>query len=30
MDEIVERVENSFIYIYNKFDILDKKEIIIK
>ena len=25
MDEIVERVENNFIYIYNKFDILDKK-----
>ena len=25
MDEIVERVENNFIYIYNKFDISDKK-----
>ena len=25
MDEIVERVENYFINIYNKFDILDKK-----
>ena len=25
MDEIVERVENNFIDIYNKFDILDKK-----
>ena len=25
MDEIVERVENNFINIYNKFDILDKK-----
>ena len=25
MDEIVERVENDFINIYNKFDILDKK-----
>ena len=24
MDEIVERVENNFINIYNKFDILDK------
>ena len=29
MDEIVERVENNFINIYNKFDILDKKIIII-
>ena len=29
MDEIVERVENNFINIYNKFDILDKKLIII-
>ena len=29
MDEIVERVENNFINIYNKFDILDKKYIII-
>ena len=25
MDDIVERVENNFINIYNKFDILDKK-----
>ena len=25
MDEIVERSENNFINIYNKFDILDKK-----
>ena len=25
MDEIVERVENNSINIYNKFDILDKK-----
>ena len=25
MNEIVERVENNFIDIYNKFDILDKK-----
>ena len=25
MDEIVERVENNFISIYNKFDIIDKK-----
>ena len=25
MDEIVERVENNFINIYNKFDILDEK-----
>ena len=25
MDEMVERVENNFINIYNKFDILDKK-----
>ena len=25
MDEIVERVENNFIHIYNEFDILDKK-----
>ena len=25
MDEIVERVENNFINIYNKFDVLDKK-----
>ena len=25
MDEIVERIENNFINIYNKFDILDKK-----
>ena len=25
MDEIVERVENNFVDIYNKFDILDKK-----
>ena len=25
MDEIVERVENNFINIYNKFDILDKR-----
>ena len=25
MDEIVERVENNFINIYNKFNILDKK-----
>ena len=25
MDEIVERVENNFVNIYNKFDILDKK-----
>ena len=25
MDEIVERVENNFINIYNKLDILDKK-----
>ena len=25
MDEIVERVENNFINIYNKFDILDKE-----
>ena len=25
MDEIVEKVENNFINIYNKFDILDKK-----
>ena len=25
MDEIVERVENDFINIYKKFDILDKK-----
>ena len=25
MDEIVERVKNNFINIYNKFDILDKK-----
>ena len=25
MDEILERVENNFINIYNKFDILDKK-----
>ena len=29
MDGIVERVENNFINIYNKFDILDKKEMII-
>ena len=25
MDEIVERVENNFVNIYNKFDILDRK-----
>ena len=25
MAEIVERIENNFINIYNKFDILDKK-----
>ena len=25
MDKIIERVENNFINIYNKFDILDKK-----
>ena len=25
MDEIVDRVENNFVNIYNKFDILDKK-----
>ena len=25
MNEIVERIENNFINIYNKFDILDKK-----
>ena len=25
MDDIVERIENNFINIYNKFDILDKK-----
>ena len=25
MNEIVERVENNFTNIYNKFDILDKK-----
>ena len=25
MDEIVKRVENNFINIYNKFDIIDKK-----
>ena len=25
MDELVERIENNFINIYNKFDILDKK-----
>ena len=25
MDEIVERVENNFINIYKKFDILDEK-----
>ena len=25
MNEIVEKVENNFINIYNKFDILDKK-----
>ena len=25
MDEIVERIENKFINIYKKFDILDKK-----
>ena len=25
MDEVVERVENNFINIYKKFDILDKK-----
>ena len=25
MNEIVERVENNFINIYNKFDILDRK-----
>ena len=25
MDEIIERVENNFINIYKKFDILDKK-----
>ena len=25
MDEIAERIENSFINIYNKFDILDKE-----
>ena len=25
MDEIIERIENNFINIYNKFDILDKK-----
>ena len=25
MDEMVERVENNFINIYNKLDILDKK-----
>ena len=25
MDDMVERIENNFINIYNKFDILDKK-----
>ena len=25
MDELAERIENNFIHIYNKFDILDKK-----
>ena len=25
MDELTERIENNFINIYNKFDILDKK-----
>ena len=25
MDEFAERIENNFINIYNKFDILDKK-----
>ena len=25
MEEITERIENNFINIYNKFDILDKK-----
>ena len=25
MDELAERIENNFINIYNKFDILDKK-----
>ena len=25
MNEIVERVENNFINVYNKFDIFDKK-----
>ena len=25
MGELVERIENNFINIYNKFDILDKK-----
>ena len=29
MDELAERIENNFINIYNKFDILDKKYIII-
>ena len=30
MDELAERIENNFINTYNKFDILDKKYIIIK
>ena len=25
MDELAERIENNFINIYNRFDILDKK-----
>ena len=25
MDEIAEQIENNFIHIYNKFDILDNK-----
>ena len=25
MDELAERIENNFVNIYNKFDILDKK-----
>ena len=29
MNELVERIENNFINIYNKFDVLDKKIIII-
>ena len=29
MDELAERIENSFINIYNKFDILDKNQMII-